>query len=188
MVIIKQEFLFSETVKVILWLVTYFTLIKQKGYVIKFCELNKKKMYTYNNMLYKHNKTHFSDFETVFFCRWFVACRCFPSIVHYLSCIILTFTFCHGGWNCQQLFRTCNFFSKNEPVICLFSFSGASHHHISVSSPQMITSVRSQRGNNFLCSWLMPGLCSKLVMQLFVLEKETVMSAGEVWTKMQNQA
>lgn len=24
-------------------------------------------MYTYNNMLYKHNKTHFSDFETGFF-------------------------------------------------------------------------------------------------------------------------
>lgn len=23
-------------------------------------------MYTYNNMLYKHNKTHFSDFESSF--------------------------------------------------------------------------------------------------------------------------
>lgn len=64
----KTELLFSETLKVISWLVTCH--LKSRRDILTFCELNKT-MYTYNNMLYKHNKTHFSDFDKVF-CFWFV--------------------------------------------------------------------------------------------------------------------
>lgn len=45
-------------------------------------------MYTYNNMLYKHNKTHFSDFEKVleFSSHYqFSSQLLFLSSIHYLS-------------------------------------------------------------------------------------------------------
>lgn len=157
-----------------------FHLNKAEGICYKILWIKQKKCILITICCINIIKHIFQTLRQYFLAVWFVSCRGFPSIVHYVSCIILTFTFCHGGWNCQQLFRT---FSKNEPVICLFSFSGAFHRHITVSSPQMISQRKS-----FLCLWLMPGLCSKLVIQFFVFEKETVLSAGEVWTKMQNQA
>lgn len=124
-----------------------FHLNKAEGICYKILWIKQKKCILITICCINIIKHIFQTLRQYFLAVWFVSCRGFPSIVHYSSCIILTFTFCHGGWNCQQLFRT---FSKNEPVICLFSFSGAFHRHITVSSPQMI----SQRGNHFsVCDW-----------------------------------
>lgn len=60
------------------------------------------------------------------------------------------------------------FFLRMSQWSVLVSFSGAFHHHITVSSPQIITSVRSQRGNNLLMinAWSVPEIGDKSLLSL----------------------